>query len=175
MSTINLYANDTERFKWYHGVLFYIAIHILAAPWIQTPEYVNSQIRAPFSPPNWAFGPVWLTVTVFMTWAGLLLVNKTESTENRQPLLILQAITWICFLTFGWFYFGLHSPILGAVVTLTMLGVTVASVILGFGMDIRFVYALIPLLIWLVLASAVSVFQMLYNIDELFNIGPFIS
>jgi translocator protein len=172
MNTLSLPSPNTDQIKWWHGVLFFIAMHVISAPWLQTPEYLATQVKAPFAPPAWAFPPVWFINTALMVWAGMLLINKPENAPNRQPLITLQIVSWVCFITFGWLYFGLHSPILGGVNTLTMFAVNAASVALGLRLDKRFSYALTPLLIWLTLASAVSVYQALYNYDELLKVGP---
>jgi translocator protein len=161
---------ESSRIKAWHGVVFFIAMHILSAPWLQTPAYLDAQVKAPFAPPDWAFAPIWFINTVLMTWAGMLLLRKPENAQNRSGLITMQVVSWICFITFGWFYFGLHSPMLGAAITITMLIVNAISVTKGFALDKRFSYALMPLLVWLVLASAVAVYQALHNPDELLGL-----
>ncbi|MBC8041804.1 MAG: tryptophan-rich sensory protein [Rhizobacter sp.] len=176
MSAISLSGNHWEqKVKWYHGVAFFVLMHVLAAPWIQTPEYLNTQVKAPFAPPDWAFGPIWFLNTALMVYAGMLLLRKPVDAPNRQTLIILQIISWACFLIFGWTYFGLHSTILGSSITLIMFVVNLVSVILGFKLDKRFSYTLIPLLVWLSVAAPVAVYQALYNHDELLRVGPFLS
>jgi benzodiazapine receptor len=174
MSTLSLPTSWEQKLKWYHGVIFYFVMHVLAAPWMQTAAYVDSQIKAPFAPPNWVFAPVWLFNTVLMVWAGFLLLRSPKENPVRQPLIVLQIISWVCFIVFGEFYFGLHSPILGASVTLTMLAVTVPSIVLGFKFDKRFSYAFVPLLIWLIVANGLAIYSLLYNHDDFLNVGPFL-
>jgi translocator protein len=169
--TLEMRTIKQTQLKWWHGLIFFVAMHFIAAPWLQTPDYINSQLKAPFAPPDWAFAPIWLINTVLMVWAGMLLIQKPDNAPNRSLLLTLQIISWICFVTFGWFYFGLHSPIIGGSITLFMFGVNLASFLIGFNLDKRFSYALIPLVIWLTVASAVALYQGFHNPDELLGIS----
>jgi translocator protein len=169
MNMYSISLAGRNQVKWYHGVIFFITMHVLSAGWLQTPEYLATQVKAPFTPPGWVFGLMWTINTILMVWAGILLLNKDENAINRQTLITLQSISWICFVTFGWLYFGLHSTILAFINTLIIFGVTATSIILGYRLDKRFSYALIPLIIWLTAASALSIYQFLYNPDELFH------
>lgn len=109
-----------------------------------------------------------------MIWAGMRVLNLKPSTPNRKAWLMLQALSWIGFISFSWVYFALHSPILGLAVTVGMWVINFISVILGLKIDKRASFALIPLMVWLTLASAVAGYQALHTPDELFGLRPLV-
>jgi len=74
---------------------------------------------------------------------------------------------------FSWFYFGLHSPILGFLTTFGMFAINAVNLWLGYQEpDKRYALLLTPLMVWLTLASAVSGWQLLYTPDEFFATAP---
>lgn len=85
----------------------------------------------------------------------------------------LYVATWSFFSMFSWFYFGLHSPILGFVATFGMFLANAANLWLGYQeSDKRYALLLTPLMVWLALATAVSGWQLLYTPDEFFATAP---
>ncbi|ACF14245.1 TspO and MBR like protein [Chloroherpeton thalassium ATCC 35110] len=155
--------------KWYHGVIFYVVVTILSGSWLSTSEYLDSQGRPPFMPPDYVFPPVWIVNNILMIWAGLRIANKPEDFSAKKQLLWLQAVVWLGFVSFSWCYFALHSPILAAGVALIMWGANFATVLLAYPKDKAISFSLFPLLIWLSLASAIAIYQAIYTTDELFN------
>lgn len=161
-------------FRWYHGLIFYAVMTVLSGPWLPTSAYLDAEGRPPFMPPDWVFPPVWILNNSLMIWAGMRVLNLKPSTPNRKAWLMLQALSWIGFISFSWVYFALHSPILGLAVTVGMWVINFISVILGLKIDKRASFALIPLMVWLTLASAVAGYQALHTPDELFGLRPLV-
>lgn len=174
MSEKQFSTAPAPNFKWYHGVIFYALMTVLSGPWLPTSEYLDAQGRPPFMPPDWVFPPVWIVNNSLMIWAGLRVLNLNPDTQNRTVWLTLQTLSWIGFISFSWVYFALHSPILALAVTLGMWVINLISVIIGLKIDKQASYALIPLMVWLTLASAVAGYQALYTPDELFGLKPLI-
>lgn len=167
-------ASFWSRLRWYHGVLFYFAISFLSGSWLATRPYLDAVGRPPFMPPDWAFAPIWVVLQVLMVLAGFLLVQKMTAEPQYPVLFWSYASLWGFFSMFSWFYFGLHSPILGFLTTLGMFAVNALNLYVGFqARDKRYAILLVPLLFWLLLASAVSGWQFLYTPDELFCTQPF--
>ena len=76
---------------------------------------------------------------------------------------------WVLFAIFTTLYFGLNSPILGAIDTVTGLIVAIASLICCYSIS-RTASILISLrALWLTLASYVSVYVAFNNLDPLFQ------
>lgn len=165
-------AAASPGFKWYHGLVFYVVITVLSGPWLPTSAYLDAQGRPPFMPPDWVFPPVWILNNSLMIWAGLRVLNMSPDTPNRKAWLMLQAMSWVGFISFSWVYFGLHSPVLGLAVTVGMWVINLGAVFLGLNIDRQVSLALTPLMIWLTLASAVAGYQVLHTPDELFGLQP---
>ncbi|NTW49972.1 MAG: tryptophan-rich sensory protein [Chlorobiales bacterium] len=174
MSKKQISTAAAPRLRWYHGLLFYAVVTVLSGPWLPTSAYLDVQGRPPFMPPDWVFPPVWILNNSLMIWAGMRVLNMTPGTPNRKVWLMLQALSWIGFISFSWVYFALHSPILGLVVTTGMWAINLRSVFLGLKIDRAVSLALAPLMIWLTLASMVAGYQALHTPDELFGLPPLV-
>lgn len=78
------------------------------------------------------------------------------------------------FAVFTLLYFGLKSPILGAVDTVLGLVATSLSLVVSYRIDRTAALNILPRFLWLILATYVSVYVTLHNRDEYFDIGPFV-
>lgn len=166
-------AKFWSRLRWYHGVLFYAAMNFISGGWLATRPYLDAVGRPPFMPPDWAFAPIWIALQILMVIAGFRLVQAMRG-ESQQPRLFWSyAALWAFFSMFSWFYFGLHSPILGFLTTLGMFIANALNLYFGFQAgDKRYALLLAPLMLWLALASLVSGWQVLYTPDEFFRTAP---
>lgn len=161
------------QYRWWHAVIFLVVVYalvyatqLLRDNGIQ--NYSNFE-QAPFAPPSWLFGPVWLLNNASVLVGNILLLNKPADTPGRTPLLWLQAVNWLIFASFTYVYFVLDSPILAFIWTFGMFLLTVASMIISWRIDRRITASFITLILWLTLASGVAAYQFLYNADPLFG------
>ncbi len=169
-------AEFWSKLRWYHGVLFYLVVNLMSGGRLATRAYLDTVGRPPFMPPDWAFAPIWITLQILMVIAGFLLVQKMTSEKHHSKLFWSYASLWAFFSMFSWFYFGLHSPILGFLMTLGMLAANALNLSLGFQLsDKRFALLLTPLMVWLALATAVSGWQFLFTPDDFFHTASLLS
>ncbi len=160
------------RYRWWHAAAFEAAMQLVQAPVFlrrSGPQTYRTFKQASFAPPSWVFGPVWFTNNVSVLWGNLRLLNLPADHPHRRRLLWLQGASWGIYATFSYVYFGLNSPILAATWTVGMYALTWASLLLASKIDAQIVASLVTLLIWLTLASAVAIYQALYNADPLFG------
>lgn len=108
-----------------------------------------------FTPPNWVFGPVWITLYTLMGIALWLVWSKGINKKTLPALypfkaqLILNAIWSIVF-------FGLQSPLYG-LLTIVPLWLLIAYTILKFyKINKTAAYLLVPYLLWVTLATALN-------------------
>jgi len=96
--------------------------------------------------------------------------------ETRAEFLALQAAFWINFVGFNPLYFGLSSPILGAIDTNIGLTLTAASeyVALSQLKDTETALSQSATLVWLLLAAATATSVAAWNEDEFFESRPFV-
>ncbi|MCS6988506.1 MAG: tryptophan-rich sensory protein [Chloroherpetonaceae bacterium] len=162
-----------QKLRWWHGVLFYLAMNAISGGWLATRSYLDAVGRPPYMPPDWAFAPIWILLQALMILAGFHLLQRMQDSERQGRLFWLYVALWSFFSMFSWAYFGLHSPILGFLTTFGMFLANAANLWLGYQeRDKRYAMLLTPLMIWLMLAMAVSGWQLLYTPDEFFGASP---
>ncbi|MDQ1621913.1 MAG: translocator protein [Actinomycetota bacterium] len=123
--------------------------------------------KAPWTPPNWVFGPVWTALYLAMAVAAWL-VWRREAVRSRQALTAYWAQLGLNLL---WtpVFFGLY-PVMGATALwlafgiIVALAVAVAVTVLLFGPISRAAGLLmLPYLSWVVFASSLNLWAALNN------------
>jgi len=111
-----------------------------------------------FSPPNWLFGPVWITLYLFIGISGYLIYKS----KNK----FLLKIFWIqLFLNFLWtpIFFGMRNLEL-ALLEIILLWISIFYLIIKTQKKIRVAsYLLIPYLLWVTFASCLNLAIALLN------------
>ena len=106
-----------------------------------------------FTPPNWAFGPVWTALYILMAFSLYIVWNKHKGRPaSRKPFaafgmqLALNALWSVVF-------FGLRSPALGIAFIAALWLSILACIWLFWRIDKRASALLIPYLAWVSIAS----------------------
>lgn len=183
------------RFRWYQGVIFYVVVQGLTfglsglVSAIQgnrgqslredifgNTNYFRNLKQAIITPPSWAFAPAWTINNILTIWGNLQALNKPQGSPGRDPFLALQAASWLNYTLFNAAYFSLRSPINAFVLTISMFLLTIASgaVALFKMKDTKIALSLATLFIWLIIATTAATFQMLWNRDDFYHVGPFV-
>jgi translocator protein len=109
-----------------------------------------------FTPPNWLFAPMWITLFVLM---GIALYLVWEADTERREVQIAIGIFGMQFALnaiWSFLFFGLRSPILG-LADIVLLWVMIAATIGAFyRVNKNAAYLLIPYIAWVTLASALN-------------------
>ncbi|MDP9983387.1 tryptophan-rich sensory protein [Pseudarthrobacter oxydans] len=123
--------------------------------------------KAPWSPPNWVFGPVWTVLYTAMAVAAWLVWRSRA--EGTRPALTAYAVQLVLNLLWTPVFFGLY-PVLGtpalwiAFVIIVALAVAVSVTVLYFGPISRAAgLLLLPYLAWIVFASSLNFWAAVYN------------
>lgn len=123
--------------------------------------------KAPWSPPNWVFGPVWTVLYTAMAVAAWLVWRSRA--EGIRPALTAYAVQLVLNLLWTPVFFGLY-PVLGtpalwiAFVIIVALAVAVSVTVLYFGPISRAAgLLLLPYLAWIVFASSLNLWMALNN------------
>lgn len=123
--------------------------------------------KAPWSPPNWVFGPVWTLLYVAMAVAAWLVWRRRA--ERTRPALVAYGIQLLLNLVWTPVFFGLY-PVMGtpalwlgfAVIIALIIAVTVT--VLFFGPISRAAgLLLLPYVSWLVFAASLNLWAALHN------------
>ena len=163
------------RYRWWQAALVGVAANVAsAAPagYNGNEAFYNDFTKPDISPPDWSFAPVWLFNNITSLYAGLRIANLPQNTPGRKTALWLEGVGWGLFGSFSPLYFGLKSPVLGAVNTLAGLGVGAASLGLASRLDRKAALALSPRVAWLLLATYVSISVAAVNRDEFLGYDP---
>ena len=181
MNQSNIAAKATRGigqrpFLWWHAALIFVVANALsAAPAGYNGEeaFYNNFIQPAIAPPDWAFAPAWLFNNVTSLYALWRVANLPVATPGRRLFVRLEAVNWVLFAIFSLLYFGLKSPILGAIDTVLGLLVTGWSLAVCYRINKKAALYILPRFLWLLLATHVSVYVALVNKDVLLNVGPF--
>ena len=149
-------------FRWWYAALILVAVNLISAlpaGFKGDEVFYNSFHQPALAPPDWLFAPMWLFLNVTSIIALYIVANSPERSLRRQVFLALEAVGWVLFVIFTTLYFGLNSPILGAI----------ASLICCYQISRKASLLILFRALWLVLASYVSVYVALYNTDPFFR------
>ncbi|WP_423147805.1 tryptophan-rich sensory protein [Rubrolithibacter danxiaensis] len=125
--------------------------------------------QAPWAPPGWVFAPAW-TINNFFVLLGLqrLLLSNIS---DRKKLMVLQAMIWVIFFSFGYIYiyFNKKSSTLAAIWTISDMALAMSSFIIAYRPDKKLAFCYLPLFMWTTFAGTVAVYQALKNPDPVFK------
>lgn len=164
-----------RRYTWFHAAIVGVAANIasaLPAGYNGDESYFERLKTPPGSPPGWLFAPAWAILNVLTLWSNLRIANSPPSTPGRRSALTSEGVSWVLFAAFSSVYFGLRSPILGAVDTAAGFATTIHGVQATARIDRKGAWALVPRLIWLGYATYVSVGTAIRSPDDLFGRSP---
>jgi translocator protein len=176
IETVTL-ENQTKKMKWWHCLIIFLVANIVSfipAGYNGDEAFYNNFIQPSIAPPDWLFAPMWFFLNITSLIGLYTIANLPTNTKNRRLIIILEYIAWVLFAIFTFLYFYLKSPILGAIDT--VLGLIFAIVIVGLSYKVskKSFWCFTFRLLWLVLASYVSVWVALNNKDIFMNVGPFL-
>lgn len=175
------------KWRWYHGVLIYAGIQAatfgLDAIVRKTrntqsediKQFYKKQKQPVFAPPAWAFAPAWTINNALCLYGLLRVLNMPEETSGRNEFINLQVASWADFILFSAASFGLRSNYNSAVLTNLYLAFTLASFYIAIKKlkDEKTAVSLSTLIIWLGIASPLSLTIAAWNGDEFYRSKPF--
>lgn len=115
------------------------------------------------TPPNWLFGPVWITLYVLMGIALFLIWKQDTRRKNVQQALSLFSLQLIANATWSILFFGLQSPLCGLVNIILLLALIVATIISFWKLSKPAAYLLVPYLLWVSYATYLNAAIFLLN------------
>ena len=155
------------------GLLVFLAASALVAGLggLATADNVNGWYatadQAPWSPPNWLFGPVWTALYIAMAVAAWLVWRSRA--EGTRPALAAYAVQLVLNLLWTPVFFGLY-PALGTPALWIAFGIIVSLAVAVVVTALRFkpisrtaALLLLPYLAWIMFASSLNLWVALYN------------
>jgi translocator protein len=127
------------------------------------PVWYAALKKPPFSPPNWIFGPAWITLYLLMAVAAFLVWQKGMAHPGVGAALAVFVVQLLLNALWSPAFFGLRSPLAGAAV-IVLLWLAIALTMLLFWQIARpAAWLLLPYLLWVSYASALNISIYLLN------------
>lgn len=118
------------------------------------PDWYAQLAKPSFTPPNWAFGPVWTALYVMMAIAAWL-TWRTDS-PLRSRALALWAVQLALNLAWSMLFFGARQPGLALAEIVALLLAIIATIALFARVAPLAAWLLVPYLAWVGYASALN-------------------
>ena len=118
-----------------------------------------AQLEKPFfTPPNWVFGPVWITLFTLMGISLYLVWNKKDkvSISIFGVQLVLNALWSLLF-------FGLQNPFYALVEIIILWFAILITIVKFYKIDKRAGLILLPYILWVSIATALNYYVWILN------------
>ena len=116
-----------------------------------------------FTPPNWAFAPVWLTLFLLMGIAVFLVWRQSLKNQKVKVALVLFGVQLALNVLWSGVFFGFRSPLAGLVV-ITILWVAIVLTLLQFFKVSRLAgFLLLPYIVWVSIAASLNTSILILN------------
>lgn len=117
--------------------------------------------KAPWTPPNWLFGPAWTVLYVLIAVAGWRVWRATG--DARTPLLGLWVAQLALNAAWSWLFFGLHRTGWALADISLMLVAILAFIVIAWRFDRAAAWLFVPYALWVAYASSLNAWVWLRN------------
>ena len=127
------------------------------------PIWYSTLQKPDFTPPNWLFAPVWITLYTLMGISAYLVWNRGFENKNIKISLFIFLVQLLLNVLWSFLFFGLHSP-LYAFIEIIILWVAIVIVILYFlRISLPGGILLLLYLLWVSFAAVLNFYIMKLN------------
>lgn len=116
-----------------------------------------------FAPPNWVFGPVWITLFTLMGIALYLVWESGLKKPGVRTALMVFGAQFALNVLWSFLFFGLESPLLGLADIILLWILIAATIVLFYRVRKGASYLLIPYIAWVSLALVLNASVYLMN------------
>jgi benzodiazapine receptor len=109
-----------------------------------------------FTPPNWLFAPVWLTLYTLMGVAAFLVWQHGFQDPQVKRAVSIFGVQLILNALWSGAFFGLQSPLAGFIVIVVLWIAILATILKFFAISKTAGLLLIPYILWVSLAAALN-------------------
>jgi tryptophan-rich sensory protein len=131
----------------------YAAGAVGAVASVDAPAFYEQLSKPSWAPPAWVFGPVWSTLYALMGIAAWLV---WRSPGPRAVALGLWGAQLVANALWSWLFFAWHQGALATVEVLLLLALIVATALAFWGSSRLAAILLVPYLLWVGFASALT-------------------
>jgi benzodiazapine receptor len=120
------------------------------------PTWYASLQKPAFTPPNWLFAPVWITLYLLMGIAAFIIWRKGLDEKKVRTALIIFAVQLVINILWSVVFFGLESPLSGLIVII-ILWIAILITILRFAkISPAAAWIMVPYILWVSIATALN-------------------
>ena len=124
--------------------------------------YVN--LNKPFfNPPNWVFGPVWITLYAMMGVAFYLVWEKRKKAKAAMRGVVFFLAQLALNALWSIMFFGMKSPLLGLVTIAPLWALILASTYYFYKVSKPAAYLMVPYILWTSFAMVLNFFIWMLN------------
>ena len=128
----------------------------------QITDWYASLQKPSFTPPNWLFGPVWITLFTLMGISLYWIWGKRLERNFRRAIFFF-GLQFVLNILWNFFFFGLESPLFGFI-EIILLWITIAITIFEFyKLSKKAGLILLPYIIWVSIATALNYYVLVLN------------
>jgi tryptophan-rich sensory protein len=128
------------------------------------PTWYASLEKPSFAPPNWLFGPVWITLFTLMGISFYLVWNKGLKNKMIKKGLFIFGIQLFLNVLWSFLFFGLRSPLYGFI-EIIVLWIAIGFTILKFyRISKNAALLLLPYIAWVSVAATLNYYIWILNV-----------
>ena len=127
------------------------------------PIWYASLEKPSFSPPNWVFSPVWITLYALMGISLYLLWREDRREPKVKIALFFFIIQLILNISWSMVFFGLRLPFLAFLEILLLWAVILLTILTSLKVSKVAGYLLVPYLLWVTFAAVLNYFLWFLN------------
>jgi benzodiazapine receptor len=121
------------------------------------PEWYASLQKPSFTPPNWLFSPVWISLFLLMG-VSLYLLWQTAAKKEAKMALVFFAVQLILNMLWSAIFFGLKSPMVAFIEIIVLWVAIFLTMTKSLKVAKTAGYLLLPYIIWVSFAAVLNFF-----------------
>jgi tryptophan-rich sensory protein len=129
----------------------------------EIPNWYATLKKPFFSPPNWLFGPAWLTLYTLMGVSFYLVWSKGLRSKLVKSALMIFGTQLFLNALWSFLFFGLHSPFYGLVGIILLWFSIILTIFKFYKISRNAGLLLLPYLLWVTFAMSLNYFVLLLN------------
>ena len=121
------------------------------------PTWYATLKKPPYTPPNWAFGPVWAALYTLMAVSVFIVWRKGLAAEGVLPAFVLFWIQLAVNVIWSIIFFGMKSKGGGVITIIALWLLIAATMAASFQVSAWAGGLLVPYLVWVTIASYLNI------------------
>ena len=127
------------------------------------PNWYATLAKPEFSPPNWVFAPVWISLYTLMGISLYLVWDKRKKKKDTTPALLVFFAQLVLNTIWSIVFFGLQSPFYAFILIIFLWVLIAGSIYFFYRISKTAAYLLIPYLLWVSFAAILNYYIWVLN------------